>query len=141
VPYFFVGDERFVLNRNILRPFGGSNLSVKKRAYNYCLCRARRYVECAFGILSNKWRIFQQPLNVSSDFAVDIVKACVVLHNFVRKRVGYKFEDALTVTGLEDVPAGKSVHGGGLQVNSVRNKVADYFLTDAGAASWQMSKI
>jgi len=28
VPYFLVGDERFALNRNILRPFGGSNLSV-----------------------------------------------------------------------------------------------------------------
>ena len=33
VPYFFVGDEGFALNRNIylLRPFGGSNPSVKKR--------------------------------------------------------------------------------------------------------------
>ena len=30
VPYFFVGDEGFVLNRNLLRHFGGSNLSVKK---------------------------------------------------------------------------------------------------------------
>ena len=29
VPYFFVGDEGFALNRNILRPFGVSNLSVK----------------------------------------------------------------------------------------------------------------
>jgi hypothetical protein len=29
LPYFFV-DEGFVLNINILRPFGGSNLSVKK---------------------------------------------------------------------------------------------------------------
>nr|CAH7767049.1 unnamed protein product [Callosobruchus chinensis] len=26
------------------------------------LCRARRYVECSFGILSNKWRIFHRPL-------------------------------------------------------------------------------
>ena len=34
VPHFFVGDEGFALNRNILRPFGGSNLSVKKRVYN-----------------------------------------------------------------------------------------------------------
>jgi hypothetical protein len=95
--HFFVGDEGFTLNRNILRPFGGSNLNVKKRVYNYRLCRARRYVECAFGILSNKWRIFQRPLNVSPDFAVDIVKVCVVLHNFVRERDGYKFQDALTV--------------------------------------------
>ena len=30
VPYSFVGDEGFALHRNILRPFGGSNLSVKK---------------------------------------------------------------------------------------------------------------
>ena len=81
-----------------------------------------------------------RPLNVSPDFAVDIVKACVVLHNFVRERDGYKFEDALTVTSLEDVPDGQSVRGG-LPANSVRNRVADYFLTDAGAASWQMSKI
>ena len=97
-------------------------------------------MECAFGISSNKWRIFQRPLNVSPDFAVDIVMACVVLHNFVRERDGYKFEDTLRVTGLEDVPDGQSVHGE-LTVNSVRNKVTDYFLTDAGAASWQILKI
>jgi hypothetical protein len=30
VLHFFVGDGGFALNRNILRPFGGSNLSVKK---------------------------------------------------------------------------------------------------------------
>ena len=69
-------------------------------------------MECGFGILSNKWRIFQLPLNASPDFAVDIVKACVVLHIFVRERDGYKFEDAMTVTGLEDVPDGQSVRGG-----------------------------
>jgi hypothetical protein len=45
-------------------------------------------VESGFGILSNKWRIFQWLLNVNPDFAVDIVKACVVLHNFVRERDG-----------------------------------------------------
>jgi hypothetical protein len=28
-PYVLVGDERFALNRNILRRFGGSNVSVK----------------------------------------------------------------------------------------------------------------
>ena len=68
-------------------------------------------MECAFGILSNKWRIFQRPLNVSPDFAVIIVKVSV-LHNFVLERDGYKSEDALTGTGLEDVPEGQSVRWG-----------------------------
>ena len=49
------------------------------------------YVECVFGILSNKWRIFQRPLNVSPDFAVVIAKASVVLHSFVHERDVYKF--------------------------------------------------
>jgi hypothetical protein len=53
------------------------NRGLKKRVYKYRLFRTRRYVECAFGILSNKWRIFQWPLNVSPDFIVDIVKVCV----------------------------------------------------------------
>jgi hypothetical protein len=72
--------------------------------------------------------------------SVLIVKACVVLHNFVHVRDGYNFEDVLKLTGLEDVPDGQSVCGG-LTANNIRNKAADYFLKDVGAASWQMSKI
>ena len=34
VPHLFVRDEGFALNRNTLRPFGGSNLSVKKECTN-----------------------------------------------------------------------------------------------------------
>ena len=40
VPYFFAGDEGFALNRNILRPYSGSKLNIKKTVYNYRLCRA-----------------------------------------------------------------------------------------------------
>jgi hypothetical protein len=137
VLYFVVGDEGFALNRNILRPLVGSNLSVNKRMYKYRLRRAPWYVECTSGILSNQWRIFQRPLNVSPDLAVDTVMACAFKHNFVCEKGGYKFEDAMTVTGLEDVPDGQPVRGG-LTANNVRNKVAEYFLTDAGAVPWQM---
>jgi len=48
------------------------------------------------------------------------------------QRDGYKFEDALTLTGLEVVPDEQSVRGR-LTENNVWNKVADYLLTDAGA--------
>jgi len=104
------------------------------------MCRPLRFVECAFGNLRNKWRIFQRPFNINPDFAGDIFKARVFLHNFVRDRGGYKSEDVMTVTGLEDVPDGQLVCGG-LTANNIKNKVAEYFLTDAGAVSWQMSKI
>jgi len=49
VPHFFVADQGLALNRNILRPFDGSNLSVNKSVYNCRLCKSRSYVECAFG--------------------------------------------------------------------------------------------
>jgi hypothetical protein len=71
---------------------------------------------------------------------VGIVKACVVLHNSVREKDGLNFEDAMTVTGLEDVGDGQSVCVG-FTANNVRCKVADYFLRDAGDVSCQMSKI
>jgi len=45
----------------------------------------------------------------------------------------------MTVTGLEHVPNGQSVRAG-LTANNVGYKVADYFLTDAAAVPWKMSK-
>lgn len=63
--HVFVADEAFGLISHIMRPYGGENLPVNKRVSNYRLSRARRSVERSFGILSNKWRIFHRPLNVS----------------------------------------------------------------------------
>ncbi|CAH1981900.1 unnamed protein product [Acanthoscelides obtectus] len=140
VPYFLIGDESFGLNINLLRPFGGKELSQKKRIFNYRLSRARRYVECSFGILTNKWRILHRSLNVNTDFAVSIVKACVVLHNFVRERDGYNFEDTMTVVGMNDLPAQANMQGG-RAANNIRNVLSDYFLTEVGKVSWQLSKI
>ncbi|CAH1995735.1 unnamed protein product [Acanthoscelides obtectus] len=137
VPYFLIGDEAFGLNINLLRPFGGKELSQKKRIFNYRLSRARRYVECSN---SNKWRILHRSLNVNTDFAVSIVKACVVLHNFVRERDGYNFEDTMTVVGMNDLPAQANMQGG-RAANNIRNVLSDYFLTEVGKVSWQLSKI
>jgi hypothetical protein len=80
-PFVFVGDEAFSLSEKLMRPHAGHNVSEKQRMFNYRLCRARRYVKCAFGILSNKWRILHTALNVSTEFSKYIVKACVHLHN------------------------------------------------------------
>lgn len=99
LPYALVGDEAFALSDHLYRPYGGNNISVEKRIFNYRLTRARRYVECAFGILTNKWRILHRSLNVSKEFAKDIVKACVVLHNIVREYDGFHFEEEFVISG------------------------------------------
>jgi len=145
LPYVLVGDEAFALSTNFLRPYGGKNLSIKKRVFNYRLTRARRYVECAFGILANKWRVLHRPLNVSKEFAKDIVKACVILHNVVRERDGFRSEGEQIIqrgchglNDLERVP----IHGrGGTNANYIRDSFADYFMSPAGELPWQLNKI
>lgn len=82
VPYVFVGDEAFGLLTNLLWPYVARNLVPKKRIYNYRLSRIRQYVECTFGILSHKWRIFHRPIDVDIEFAVEIVKALLCLTQF-----------------------------------------------------------
>lgn len=47
------------------------------------------------GIMCNEWRILYRPLNVKIDFAENIVKAICVLHNYVRVRDGFNYEDTL----------------------------------------------
>jgi hypothetical protein len=43
-------------------------------------------VECTFGILANKWRIFHQAIDLEPDFRVSIIKVCCALHNYVQKK-------------------------------------------------------
>ncbi|KDR23654.1 hypothetical protein L798_14162, partial [Zootermopsis nevadensis] len=79
MPYTFLGDEAFSLSDFVMRPYNETFLSYKKRIFNYRLCRGRRYVECAFGILTNKWRIFHRPINVKLNCTISIIKCCCIL--------------------------------------------------------------
>ena len=78
MPFVLVGDEAFANSSQILRPYARQNLTVSKRIFNYRLSRARRMVECTFGILANKWRIFHRPLDVNTNFCDAIIKACCI---------------------------------------------------------------
>ena len=140
LPYVFVADEAFALSPNLLRPYGGDDLSSEKRIFNYRLTRARRYVECAFGILANKWRIFHRPMNVHLDFACDIVKACCVLHNHVRRREGIQSESMGNVRNqFEDITQNSEeelVYGGNY-ATQVRDSYCAYFNSANGQVPWQ----
>ncbi|XP_060880085.1 uncharacterized protein LOC132951996 [Metopolophium dirhodum] len=136
-PFVIIGDEAFGLHKNLLRPFPGRGLDQRKRVFNYTLSlsRARRYVECAFGILANKWRVFHTPIHVGPDFIDKIVKACCILHNYVRSRDGFNFEHTLSNT-LEEIELSRRGTGAHSQGIDVRNDFANYFM-EAGSVPFQ----
>ncbi|KAJ8865552.1 hypothetical protein PR048_033072, partial [Dryococelus australis] len=123
IPFAFVADEAF-----------GRFLLHIKRIFNYRLSRARRYIECTFGILSNKLLIFHILLNVDLDLFTNIVKACCVLHNYVRSR-----DDTLSIEGLEeanDAAMDDNVNCW-LHVNHIRNIWVEYFVSNVGMVPWK----
>lgn len=140
VPYVFVADDAFPMHEHIMRNYGGHNLSTKQKVFNYRLCKARKYVECAFGILSNKWRVFHSALNLSKDTAIEVVKACVVLHNIVREMDGYRPAD-LVECALKPVNNNNSTEAPKQSGRGTRTCFANYFVSDEGSLPWQLSKI
>lgn len=124
-PFVFIGDDDFALHSNLLRPYPRRSLNYTRRFFNYRLSRARRTVECAFGVLSNKWRVLHTPIQVLPDFTDSIVKACSMLHNFVRRRDGCNYQDT-EINYLDDI----EIRGTGArsQGTDVRDLFANYFV-------------
>lgn len=139
MPFVFVADEAFGLSNNILRPYAGKCLSQKKRIFNYRLCRARRNIECSFGILASKWRILHRPIDVDISLCEDLVKVCCALHNFVRDRDGFRVEDILSADGLYDLDLSPTTKSG--KATKLRDEFADYFMSEEGSVPWQLDRI
>ncbi len=53
-PHVSVGDAAYPLKNYLMRPFSGLRLSIEQENFNQNLSRARRLVECAFGIITSK---------------------------------------------------------------------------------------
>ncbi|KAJ8890891.1 hypothetical protein PR048_010400 [Dryococelus australis] len=54
LPCVFVADEAFGIPVNVMRPYPRNHLTDSQRIFNYRLSTAPRFVECAFGMLTNK---------------------------------------------------------------------------------------
>jgi hypothetical protein len=85
LPFVMVADNAFPLKTYIMKPFPFRGLSKDRRIHNYRLSRARRVVENAFGLVSNKFRILLQRMALEPDKAAKVVLACCALHNMLRK--------------------------------------------------------
>uniref|UniRef100_A0A1B6JTF8 DDE Tnp4 domain-containing protein n=1 Tax=Homalodisca liturata TaxID=320908 RepID=A0A1B6JTF8_9HEMI len=139
MPFVIVADEAFSMTQHVLRPYAKRNLTTQKILFNYRLSRARRFVECTFGLLANKWRVFHGAICLDSEFVVEVVQAACDLHNFVRVRDGFQFEDTLSCP-LEDIPV-LGTGGAPLTAKAIRDRFANYFTSPAGSVPWQFDMI
>ena len=139
MPYVIVGDEAFPLQKHLMRPYPGRSITENQQMYNYRHSRARRIVECAFGILSGRWRIFRTKIAVLPETVTLIVQAATVLHNMLQKESTQSLymnmhdqptnqrraEECDTLRNLRSM----GTRGSSLAVD-VRNKFTNYFVSN-----------
>ena len=85
MPHVIVADEVFPLLHNLIRPYPGqpANLPKEEAVFNYRLIRVCMVVENAFGILIQRWCIFDRKIPLSECNVDSVVKAACVLHNYL----------------------------------------------------------
>lgn len=141
VPYVFLGDESFALQKHILRPYSKNFLSIPKKVFNTRLAKARRCIDIAFGIFTNKWKLFQKPMILTPQFAVRVTKAACLLHNFVLARDGFNEKDTFyeNVSSFgndeDDLDFGRNEFT--VEAIKFREQFAEYFVSPNGEVSWQ----
>ncbi|XP_040195561.1 protein ALP1-like [Rana temporaria] len=135
LPLVVLGDEAFALSTHLLRPYTRHGLTAKKRIFNYCLSRAHRMVECAFGICTAKWRVLLTAMHLEVDHAVNVVLACCVLHNFLRGKEITHNEPPLPV--CEEHRGSVTTSRPSNHALQVREHFSDFFLYDDGQLPWQ----
>ena len=151
IPYCIVGDEAFPLQANLMRPFPRgqrvNRMPYEQQVFNYRLSRARRIVENAFGILAQRWRLYDRRMALLDHNCVTVVKASCVLHNFLTKpsvdihqlarRLNPNGDPYLTRRGaLQPLSSLHGFHSSNDALR-VRNIYKDYFMSQYGNVQFQ----
>ena len=83
VPYVVVADDAFSLKPYIMKPYAQRGLTHHQRIYNCRLSRARKVIENAFDILSQRFRVFNHPIPLHPEKEKIVTMAACCLHNFL----------------------------------------------------------
>lgn len=165
LPYYFVADDAFPLNKRIMKPYAPrkpTKLQDDERIFNYRLSRARRCVENAFGILCSKWICLGRTMYCSPDRAQKIISACCYLHNFLlrtnkenycpSKYSDYYDENGKLIEGewRKAIPE-KTLNSSKLKTSNIgrqnncgkytREKIKEYVNSAEGSLPWQRKAV
>jgi len=83
MPFVILGDEAYPLKTYLMKPLARKDLSCEECVFNYRLSRARRCIECAFGILRAKWRLLNKAIETNVSKADRTVRFICLLHNII----------------------------------------------------------
>lgn len=149
LPYVLIADEAFPLTTFMMRPYPRNNLDTRKKVFNYRLSRARRSIECAFGILAARWRIYGKPIIASVSTARKIIQATTALHNYVMSTEkdldvqlqysNFTVQDRAVISeSLKNLPRNRSSNPAAAK--KIREDFANFF-NGIGALPWQWDKV
>ena len=155
LPHCIVADEAFPLRIDLMRPYPrrskNENLPEDRAIFNYRLSRARRIVENSFGILVQRWRVFNRRLKLDHENVVHVIKASCILHNFLRETPEYHDRGTLVVNQEGDViiPNAAPVvnvaylrgYHSAKDALATRELFKTYFTSPEGALPWQLERI
>lgn len=142
MPYFIIGDEAFPLRTYLMKPYPLRHLTRYQRIYNYRICRARRMVENAFGILASRFGVFLKPMYLSPERAELVTIAACALHNYLRIKhplsLPENLEQDMTTTN-DAMPHLVPLRGNNAtrQAKIQREMLCNFVNSDAGKTSWQ----
>ena len=152
MPHVIVADEAFPLRHDLMRPYPRYDTSIPKdeAIFNYRLSRTRMVVENAFGILTQRWRIFDRRIPLDPKNVDALVQACCCLHNFLTedRDIGQIYADLNpegrapttgVVPGIQYIPR---LHGyrAAADAQGVRD-IFKYYFNGPGAVTWQLSRV
>jgi len=129
VPIFVLGDSVFKLENYLMKPYPFSTAStVAEKTFNYCLSKARRVVENAFGQLKGRFRRIGKGIDNKYSNVNAITKACCVLHNFCNENnceISATWVDVIGVHGTScvDDPEEENVNA---RAEEIRRILAQY---------------
>ncbi|OXA55232.1 protein ALP1-like [Folsomia candida] len=143
LPHVILSDDAFSLKPNLMKPYPGKFLPANQRIFNYRMSRARMTVENSFGILSARWRIFHVPIQADIELVKLIVRAAVILHNFLISK-NEMMEIAADGPHNENQAfqdlSQQEISGGILSGSQVRDEFCNFF-NGEGSVSWQNMSI
>ena len=157
LPHCIVGDKAFPLRVDLMKPYSRPNknnphrgIPEDKLVFNYRLSRARRIVENAFGILVQRWCVFDRRIALNDNNAIKLIQARSILHNYltsvdtdpqqVMARLNPMGREYNKETGALRNQRPRGIRSPN-DAEEVRDWYKTYFWSPLGATTWQMDHI